>query len=160
TPTGAAILSTVVREWIDQPVMTVERIGCGAGKRNFVEQPNLLRLFVGTHSQASRGRQPPGECDEVCVFENHRDDLPAEIIGYCYERLFAAGALDVYSVPIFMKKNRPGVLFSVIAPESAVAALEDILFRETGTLGIRRCRMERTKLNRRAHTVSTQWGPV
>src|SRR5262249_119572 len=65
-----------------------------------------------------------------------------------------------YSVPIFMKKNRPGVLLSVIAPESIVAELEDIIFRETGTLGIRRCRLERSKLNRPAPTVSTQWGPI
>jgi uncharacterized protein (TIGR00299 family) protein len=157
TPTGAAILTSIVREWIDQPVMTVERIGHGAGKRNFVEQPNILRLFVG---------EVPGlpsvglENDCVWVLETNLDDLPAEVIGYCYERLFAAGALDVYTVPIFMKKNRPGVQLSVIAPESAVPELEDILFRETTTLGIRRCRMERTKLNRRAHTVSTPWGTV
>ncbi len=157
TPTGAAILTSIVREWIDQPVMTIERIGHGAGKRNFVEQPNILRLFVGeAHGPPSVGLVS----DTVFVLETNLDDLPAEIIGYCYERLFAAGALDVYSVPIFMKKNRPGVLLSVIAPESAVPELEDILFRETTTLGIRRCRMERHKLNRRAHTVSTPWGPV
>jgi uncharacterized protein (TIGR00299 family) protein len=157
TPTGAAILTSVVSAWIDQPVMTVERIGCGAGKRNFVEQPNILRLFVGeTHGQPSVGL----ESDQVWVLETNLDDLPAEIIGYCYERLLAAGALDVYSIPIFMKKNRPGVLLGVIAPESAVAALEDILFRETTTLGIRRYLAQRHKLNRRPHTVSTPWGPI
>jgi uncharacterized protein (TIGR00299 family) protein len=157
TPTGAAILTSIVREWIDQPVMTIERIGHGAGKRNFVEQPNILRLFVG------EAPGPPSVglvSDTVFVLETNLDDLPAEIIGYCYERLFAAGALDVFSVPIFMKKNRPGVLLSVIAPESALPELEDILFRETTTLGIRRCRIERHKLNRRAHTMSTPWGPV
>jgi uncharacterized protein (TIGR00299 family) protein len=157
TPTGAAILTSIVSEWIDQPVMTVERIGHGAGKRNFVEQPNILRLFVGE----AHGLQPVGvESDSVYVLETNLDDLPAEVIGYCYDRLLAAGALDVYSVPIFMKKNRPGVLLSVIAPEAAVPALEDVLFRETTTLGIRRTRMDRHKLNRRAHTVSTPWGPI
>jgi len=161
TPTGAAILTSIVSEWIDQPVMTVERIGHGAGKRNFVEQPNILRLFVGTSEQESGVRsQESGVSDQVWVLETNLDDVPAEVVGYCYDRLLAAGALDVYSVPIFMKKNRPGVLLSVIAPESAVSALEDILFRETTTLGIRRCRMERHKLNRRACTVSTPWGPV
>jgi uncharacterized protein (TIGR00299 family) protein len=157
TPTGAAILACVVNEWIEQPVMTVERIGHGAGKRNFVEQPNILRLFVGE----AHGLQPVGvESDQVVVLETNLDDLPAEVIGYCYDLLFAAGALDVYSVPIYMKKNRPGVMLCVIAPESAVAALEDILFRETTTLGIRRTRMERHKLNRRSCTVSTEWGPI
>jgi len=164
TPTGAAILTSIVSEWIDQPVMTVERIGHGAGKRNFVEQPNILRLFVGHVSNVPGATGTletcPTESDYVYVLETNLDDLPAEIIGYCYDRLLAAGALDVYTVPIFMKKNRPGVLLSVIAPESAVQTLEDILFRETTTLGIRRCRMERHKLNRRAYTVSTHWGPI
>jgi len=137
--------------------MTVERIGHGAGRREFVEQPNFLRLFVGeAHGLSSVGL----ESDQVYVLETNLDDLPAEVIGYCYDRLLAAGALDVYSTPIFMKKNRPGVMLSVIAPESAVQALEDILFRETTTLGVRRHRAERHKLNRRACTVSTQWGPI
>jgi uncharacterized protein (TIGR00299 family) protein len=157
TPTGAAILSCIVNEWIEQPVMTVERIGHGAGKRNFVEQPNILRLFVGE----AQGLPTAGvESDQVWVLETNLDDVPAEIIGYCYDRLFAAGALDVYTTPIQMKKNRPGVLLSVIAPDTAVATLEDILFRETTTLGIRRCRMDRHKLNRRACTLSTPWGPI
>jgi uncharacterized protein (TIGR00299 family) protein len=164
TPTGAAILASIVDEWIEQPVMTVERIGHGAGKRNFVEQPNILRVFVGQVSNlpgsAGKLETCPTESDQVWVLETNLDDVPAEIIGYCFDRLFDAGALDVYTVPIQMKKNRPGVLLSVIAPESTVTALEDILFRETTTLGIRRCRMDRHKLNRRAHTVSTPWGPI
>jgi uncharacterized protein (TIGR00299 family) protein len=157
TPTGAAILTTVVQEWVEQPVMTVERIGHGAGRRNFPDQPNLLRLFVGQ----APGLQPGGvEGDQVWVLETNLDDLPAEVIGYCYDLLFAAGALDVYSVPIFMKKNRPGVLLSVLAPEAALPALEEILFRETATFGVRRYLVSRHKLNRRPHAVSTPWGPV
>jgi uncharacterized protein (TIGR00299 family) protein len=161
TPTGAAILTSVVQEWVETPVMTIERIGHGAGKRNFVEQPNVLRLFVGTMTQTSPGRQP-GEfaSDQVWVLETNLDDLPAEVVGYCYERLLAAGALDVFSLPIFMKKNRPGVLLSVIAPEAALPALEEVLFRETMTFGVRRYPVQRHKLNRRACTVSTPWGPV
>ena len=154
TPTGAAILTTVVSEYTDQPAMTIERIGCGAGKRDFWEQPNILRLFVGT---AALGL---ADTDAVTILETNLDDVSPEIIGYCFEQLFAAGALDVYSVPIQMKKNRPGVLLSVIAEASKVAALESILFRETGTFGIRKSLMQRSKLMREAVTVETPWGTV
>jgi uncharacterized protein (TIGR00299 family) protein len=153
TPTGAAILATVVQDWIEQPVMTVERIGHGAGKREFTEQPNLLRLFVGTTAV-------PAQSDRVWVLETNLDDLPAEVIGYCYDLLLAAGALDVFTISIFMKKNRPGVLLSVLATEESLPELEEILFRETATFGIRRYPVSRHKLNRRQHTVTTKWGPV
>jgi uncharacterized protein (TIGR00299 family) protein len=153
TPTGAAILTTVVQEWIDQPVMTVERIGHGAGRREFIEQPNLLRLFVGARSAA-------GESDQVFVLETNLDDVPAEVIGYCYDRLLAAGALDVFTTPIFMKKNRPAVLLSVLAPEANLSALEAILFQETMTFGVRRYPVSRHKLQRKPCTVDTPWGPV
>jgi uncharacterized protein (TIGR00299 family) protein len=153
TPTGAAILTTVVQEWIEQPVMTLEHVGHGAGRREFVEQPNLLRLFVGTDTT-------PADIDQVWMLETNLDDLPAEVIGYCYERLLTAGALDVFTTPIFMKKNRPGVLLSVLAPAAVLPALEEILFRETATFGIRRYAISRHKLYRRPQTVSTPWGPV
>jgi uncharacterized protein (TIGR00299 family) protein len=153
TPTGAAILTTVVQEWVAQPPLTIERIGLGAGKRDLAEQPNVLRLFVGT-------TVTPAEQDQVWVLETNLDDLPAEVIGYCYDLLLAAGALDVYSTPLVMKKNRPGVLLSVLAPEAALPALEEILFRETTTFGIRRYPVSRHKLQRRACTVMTPWGPV
>jgi pyridinium-3,5-bisthiocarboxylic acid mononucleotide nickel chelatase len=157
TPTGAAILTTVVQQWVDTPAMTIEKIGHGAGRRNFPEQPNLLRLFVGQ----ARGLPPAGlESDQVWVLETNLDDLPAEWVGYCYDRLLAAGALDVYSTPIFMKKNRPGVLLSVLAEESNLPALEDVLFRETTTFGIRRYLVSRRKLQRKPHAVETPWGPV
>jgi uncharacterized protein (TIGR00299 family) protein len=164
TPTGAAILTTVVQEWIDTPAMTVQRIGHGAGKREFLDQPNVLRLYVGTVSQdpASRERQRPEEpdSDQVWVLETNLDDLPAEVVGYCYDLLLAGGALDVFSTPIFMKKNRPGILLSVLAPEVSLPALEEILFRETTTFGIRRYPVSRHKLQRRTCTVETPWGPV
>jgi len=153
TPTGAAILTTVVSEWIDYPLMRVEQIGHGAGRRDFPEQPNLLRLFVGTAVN-------PVESDRVWVLETNLDDLPAEVVGYCYDLLLSAGALDVFSTPIFMKKNRPGVLLSVIAPEATLPELETILFRETATFGIRRYSVDRHKLQRRPHAVATPWGQV
>lgn len=154
TPTGAAILTSIVNEWIDQPAMTIERIGHGAGRRELVEQPNILRLFVGQAASLS------AESDQVWVIETNLDDLPAEVIGYCYDLLFAAGALDVFTTPIFMKKNRPGVLLSVLAPLTALRAVEEILFRETMTFGIRHYPVGRHKLQRRACTVTTPWGPV
>src|SRR5438270_8415635 len=153
TPTGAAILTTVVQEWLEQPVMTVERIGHGAGSRDLDEQPNLLRLFVGTAATTAAG-------DRVWMLETNLDDLPAEVVGYCYDLLLAAGALDVFTTPIFMKKNRPGVLLSVLAPEANLPALEDVLFRETTTFGIRRYPVTRHKLQRRACLVETPWGAV
>jgi pyridinium-3,5-bisthiocarboxylic acid mononucleotide nickel chelatase len=153
TPTGAAILTTVVERWIEYPLMTIERIGYGSGRRDFHEQPNLLRLFVGTAAEAAIS-------DRVWLLETNLDDLSAEVIGYCYELLLNAGALDVFSTPIFMKKNRPGVLLSVLAPEGAVPELEEILFRETTTLGIRRYAVSRHKLERRACSVETPWGLI
>ncbi len=158
TPTGAAILTTVVQEWTDTPAMTIERVGHGAGTRDLSEQPNILRVFVGTASLPREG----GEfaTDQVYVLETNLDDVPAEVIGYCYDLLFAAGALDVFTVPIFMKKSRPGVLLSVLCPEAAISAVEDVLFRETATLGIRRHLTTRHKLHRKEHTVTTPWGPV
>src|SRR5262249_2325888 len=149
----AAILTTMVHEWLEQPAMTVERVGLGAGTRDLAEQPNLLRLFVGTAATSSTS-------DQVWVLETNLDDLPAEVIGYCYDLLLAAGAVDVYTTPIFMKKNRPAVLLTVLAPEAVIAAVEEILFRETTTLGIRRYLVSRHKLNRQACTVSTIWGAV
>ncbi len=160
TPTGAAILTTVVQEWIEAPAMTIESIGHGAGQRELLEQPNLLRLFVGT-ATAREGEAPVEPCsDRVWVLETNLDDVTPEVIGYCCERLIAAGALDVFSTPIQMKKNRPGVLLSVLTPEAGVDALEAILFRETATLGIRRYAVQRHKLRREAVTVETPWGPV
>ena len=158
TPTGAAILATVVGEWVDAPAMTVERIGLGAGTRELLEQPNVLRLFVG--ASATKEAANPAERDQVWMLETNLDDVPAEVIGYCFEELFAAGALDVFSTPIQMKKNRPGVLLSVIAPEEAIGPLEAVLFRETGTLGIRRYAVRRDKMQREAVMVQTPWGSV
>ncbi len=155
TPTGAAILTTLVSEWIPSPVMRIERIGYGAGHRDFVEQANLLRLFVGTVDSTL-----PQECDRIVVLETNLDDLSPQMIGYCMERLLAAGALDVFTQPILMKKNRPGIVLTVLAPESLVAELEDMLFAETTTFGIRRYIVERRKLQRKPHTVQTPFGPV
>ena len=94
------------------------------------------------------------------MLETNLDDVPGEVIGYTHDLLFAAGALDVFTTPISMKKNRPGVLLTVLAAAANVPALEEILFRELLTFGIRRYPVQRDKLHRRAHTVETPWGPV
>jgi uncharacterized protein (TIGR00299 family) protein len=156
TPTGAAILTTVVQKWVEAPAMTIERIGHGAGQRDYWEQPNLLRVFVGTLTDPLRA----GEADQVWLLETNLDDVPAEVVGYCFDQLFAAGALDVFSIPIQMKKNRPGVMLCVLAAETNLSDLETILFRETATFGIRRQPVQRHKLQREACIMQTPWGPV
>jgi uncharacterized protein (TIGR00299 family) protein len=155
TPTGAAILAATVEQWTETPVMTVEAIGHGAGMKDFLDQPNLLRVFLGEARETT-----PGERDQVWVLETNLDDVPGEVVGYTVERLFAAGALDVFTTPIQMKKQRPGVLLSVLAPLAGREALETVLFRETGTLGVRRYLAERAKLQREPAIVQTPWGPV
>jgi uncharacterized protein (TIGR00299 family) protein len=168
TPTGAAILATVVREWVESPQITVERIGHGAGSRDLAEQPNLLRLFVGRRHEPEApapesritGTTTGADHDFIGVLETNLDDVPAEIVAYCVDLLFAAGALDVFTTPIYMKKNRPGVLLTALAPPTALGDLEEILFRETGTFGVRRHAAQRAKLFRKAVTVETPWGPV
>ncbi len=151
TPTGAAILTSIASDYTDTPAMTIETIGTGCGSKDFLEHPNILRLFLGTAKDRT---------DEVVVLETNLDDCPGEIIAYACECLFAAGALDVFTMPIQMKKGRPGVLLSVIARAESVAACEEILFRETATFGIRKSVMTRSVLEREIIEVDTPWGKV
>ncbi len=159
TPTGAAILTTVVTEWNDQPPLVVERIGHGAGTKDFPDWPNVLRLLIG-ENRLAKDSANPAESDTVWILETNIDDVSGETIGYCFDRLLAEGALDVYCTPIQMKKNRPGVLVGVIATADKVRDMEQILFRETGTFGIRRTQAQRSKLSREASSVATKWGAV
>ena len=153
TPTGAAIVATLVDEFGPLPSMTISRIGYGAGTRDLAEQPNLLRVFVGESSgDLSR--------DQIWVVETNLDNLSGEIIGHCTTKLAEAGALDVYTTAIQMKKNRPGVTITVLCYAPLVEKVERILFRETSTLGVRRWPVSRHKLERQPCTVETSWGPV
>ena len=129
TPTGAAILTTVVERFTSFPAPDhrVDRTW-GAGTREFPEQANILRLFVGT-------TQLPASSDRVWVLETNLDDIPGEVVGYTMTKLMEAGALDAFVTPILMKKNRPAVMVSVICDEPKIPTLEDLLFRETTTLG-------------------------
>lgn len=153
TPTGAAIVATVVDEFGPLPAMKMHTIGLGAGDRDMKEQPNLLRLILGD-------TEAPLASDQIWVLETNLDDISGEIIGHCTAKLFESGALDVYTTSIQMKKNRPGVLLSVLCGPELVAKMEKIIFRETSTLGIRRWPASRHKLERRPHTVQTPWGAV
>jgi pyridinium-3,5-bisthiocarboxylic acid mononucleotide nickel chelatase len=153
TPTGAAIVATVADAFGPLPPMCIERIGYGAGSRDFESQANLVRLLVG-HSDAAP------ETDQIWVLETNLDDLSGELIGHTMQRLLDAGALDVYTTAIQMKKNRPAVMLSVLCESERSEALEQILFCETTTLGVRRWPVQRHKLPRRAVRVDTPWGPV
>ena len=153
TPTGAAIVKTVADEFGPLPAMTIQTIGLGAGDRDMKEQPNILRLIVG---EAASGIAS----DQIWVLETNLDDISGEIIGHTTARLFEAGALDVYTTSIQMKKNRPGVLLSVLCPAELLAKMEKIIFKETSTLGIRRWQAARHKLERRPHTIETPLGAI
>jgi uncharacterized protein (TIGR00299 family) protein len=153
TPTGAAILTTIVERFAPLPPLTIESIGLGAGTRELPEQANILRLFVGTLSL-------PAASDRVWVLETNLDDLPGEVVGYTMTKLMEGGALDAFVTPIQMKKNRPGVMISVLCDEPKIPGLEDLLFRETATLGIRRYPVSRHKMKRQPVEVETQFGPV
>jgi uncharacterized protein (TIGR00299 family) protein len=154
TPTGAAIVSTLVESFGPVPPMRIERIGCGAGTRELTEQANILRLMVGTAADESAA------LEQIWVLETNLDDASGELIGYCTSRLWEAGALDVYSTAIQMKKNRPGIVLSVLCDAVDIERIEAVLFRETTTLGVRRWPASRRKLDRRRHEVTTPWGPI
>ena len=156
TPTGAAILSVLAQDFGPLPPMVPLRIGCGAGSNDWPGRPNILRIILGESRDA-------GQCvetDQVCLLETNLDDASGESIGYSIERLWEAGALDVYTAAINMKKNRPGVLLSVLCRTGDADRLEEIIFRETSTLGIRRSVVDRHVLPREPYTVMTVWGPI
>jgi uncharacterized protein (DUF111 family) len=158
TPTGAAIVASLASEFGPLPPMTVDRIGYGAGQKEF-PQPNILRLLVGEQAVASTGGPAP-HVESIVILETNLDDAAGDAVSHAVDRLFAAGALDVAVTPMQMKKGRPALLLSVQARPADVEALEAVLFHETTTLGIRRSRMDRTVLAREAHEVGTAWGPL
>ncbi|HEV3120887.1 MAG TPA: nickel pincer cofactor biosynthesis protein LarC [Isosphaeraceae bacterium] len=153
TPTGAAILTTVAQAFGPLPAMTIEAIGLGAGARELDEQANILRLFVGKAAA-------PAGYERVWMLETNLDDLPGEVVGHTTSLLLAAGALDAFVTPVQMKKNRPGVVISVLCDEAKIPELEQILFRETTTLGIRRHAVSRHTLKRQPQDVQTPFGTV
>ncbi len=153
TPTGAAFLSALVAEPGRFPEMRLERSGYGAGDREIPGRANVTRLLVGEAVS-------PEEADAVYLVETNLDNAPGELVGYLFEKLFAAGAVDVYTTAVQMKKSRPAVKVSALAPPSRRAEVEEVLLRETPTFGVRRVLMERTKLRRRETVVRTKYGAI
>jgi uncharacterized protein (TIGR00299 family) protein len=164
TPTGAAIVAALANDFGPLPAMTVDRIGYGAGQKDF-DHPNILRMLVGeiasaTGSSATSTKAPPPLTEAIVLLETNLDNTTGETIAHAVDRLWSAGALDVSLTPIQMKKGRPGVLVSVQSLPADAGQLEMILFRETPTLGVRRTTVLRTALAREALTVETPFGPV
>jgi hypothetical protein len=153
TPTGALLVTAHATAYGPLPPMRIETTGHGAGGRDTKGRPNVLRLIVGEEATLPAG-------DRVLVLETEVDDAAPQLLGPLLERLLAAGALDAFFTPVQMKKGRPGVLVTVIAEPGRREALEELLFRETTTLGVRRQEWDRTILARECATVETAYGPI
>ncbi|MFA5031519.1 MAG: nickel pincer cofactor biosynthesis protein LarC [bacterium] len=152
TPTGAAIITTIVKTFGNLPEMHINSIGYGAGKQE-LEIPNLLRVYIGTKKEKYTK-------DTVIVTETNVDNMNPELYEYVVTKLFKAEALDVYLTPIQMKKNRPGTMISVITEEKNLHNVLEILFAETTTLGVRTYTTSRFKLQREEQTINTKYGKI
>jgi len=158
TPTGAAILAGVVDRFTPLDQFAIHRIGYGAGTKDLGQFPNCLRLFLG--EEIVLERRASQEEPDVIVIETNIDDMTPQNLGYVAERLLESGALDVLTIPVQMKKGRPGHLLQVLAPVASVDALSRILFQETTTIGLRRYAAHRTVLDRTVVPVETEFGIV
>jgi uncharacterized protein (TIGR00299 family) protein len=153
TPTGALLVTAHAAAYGPLPPMRIEKTGHGAGTRETEGRPNVLRLLVGEEGSAADG-------DRVLVLETEIDDASPQLLGPLLDQLMGAGALDAFFTPVQMKKGRPGILVTVLAPPALQVAVEEMLFRETTTLGVRRQEWDRTVLERETSTVETAYGPI
>jgi uncharacterized protein (TIGR00299 family) protein len=156
TPTGAAIVATLCSSFGPQPPMSVSAIGYGAGTADLEGQPNVVRIMIGEAAE----KTVAGFDEEISVIEANLDDMNPQIYGYFQEKALAAGALDVYTTPVQMKKNRPGILLTLLCRPHDTAALMDLVFAETTTFGARTYRAQRRTLPRESVNVHTQFGDV
>src|SRR5229473_1732630 len=156
TPTGAAIVATLCDSFGPQPPMRVSAIGYGAGVAELAGQPNVLRIMIGE----TAGKVVPGYDEEITVIEANLDDMNPQIYGYFQERALAAGALDVFTTPVQMKKNRPGTLLTVLCQPADAQALMSLIFAETTTFGVRTYSAQRRVLPRESVKVATKFGEV
>jgi uncharacterized protein (TIGR00299 family) protein len=156
TPTGAAIVATLCDSFGPQPPMRVSAIGYGAGTADLPGQPNVVRIMVGEAAETNVA----GFDEEIAVIEANLDDMNPQIYGYFLEKALAAGALDVYTTPVQMKKNRPGTLLTVLCRPQETNALMSLIFAETTTFGARSYRAQRRALPREWVSVSTDYGVV
>lgn len=154
TPTGAALLTTLVRHWSGEPAFRLERVGTGAGARDLREQPNVLRVLIGERESAGLARR------RVAVLETALDDENPQFVAALLPRLLQQGALDAMVVPSIMKKGRPGMWLVVIAEPDRCDALARMLLRETSALGVRVRMEERYELERRSVEVETPFGRI
>lgn len=153
TPTGAAIISTLASGFGPMPALSIQKTGYGAGSRDLAQMPNLLRVVMGSSD-------PEWNLEQISILETDIDDLNPEIYDYLMARLLSAGALDVALIPIIMKKNRPAIRLSVLAPTSLIDELCLVIFQETSTLGIRIKESWRKTLPREIISVSSPFGPL
>ncbi len=151
TPTGAAIIRTLAEDFGPAPDMIISASGYGAGSREHETMPNLLRVVLG---------RTPAAADRLFIVESCIDDMNPEIYGFLFERLMAEGALDLWMIPAFMKKNRPGTLLQAVCPLSCREAVVERILMETTTLGVRYYEINRRVLERQAVSVETDYGPV
>jgi pyridinium-3,5-bisthiocarboxylic acid mononucleotide nickel chelatase len=157
TPTGAAIVGTLSTQFAEMPPMHLRAIGYGAGSADLEEQPNVLRLLVGDALGAEKG----AHWDEpVSVIEANLDDMSPQIYGYFVERALAAGALDIFSTPVQMKKNRPGQLVTLLCDPAETERIIDLVFSETTTIGVRTYQVRRRTLDRESIPIETPLGEV
>ena len=162
TPTGAAIVAAVCEEFGTLPRMKIEATGYGAGGREYKNFPNVLRVLVGESDKA--GETPTGvsqhEHEELLMVETNVDDVSPQVLGHVMERALELGALDCFFTHVQMKKNRPGVLVSILCRPADGEAMHELLFAETPTLGIRSYVVKRRALEREAVTVETEFGTI
>lgn len=163
TPTGAAIATTLARDFGSPPAIAIKQIGLGAGSIN-LPIPNILRLWLGESASLQSNFSDSGDTSQnletISVLETQIDDLNPQAIGYVFEALFAAGAVDVFTQAIGMKKSRPGILLTVICHPENLLSCEAVLFSETTTLGIRRTTQQRAILQREIQQVEIEYGKV
>src|SRR5436305_10207089 len=156
TPTGAAIVATVCDSFGPQPAMSVRAIGYGAGTADLEGQPNVLRIMIGEAAE----KTVPGFDEEIAVIEANLDDMNPQIYGYFLEKALASGALDVFTTPVQMKKNRPGTLLTVLCESKDAQSLMSLIFAETTTFGVRSHHAQRRVLPREFVNVTTSFGQV
>ncbi len=174
TPTGALIATSYASSFGPIPAMSIERVGYGAGDRDDPNTPNVLRVLIGNEVSVTDVAQPfraapdvghpfrgaTSEASRVTVIECEIDDMNPQIFGVVMDRLYAAGALEVFYIPVQMKKNRPGTLLTVVARPDHRAQMADVIFRETTTIGLRHYDVDRECLQREIVTVETPIGAV
>lgn len=159
TPTGAAIISTLTKDFGERPLMKIEKIGYGAGEREF-SIPNLLRVSIGEKILSDRDLMDGYVHDEALLIETNIDDMNPEFYDYIMDKLFSQGALDVFLTPIQMKKNRPAHMFSIIVYEQNLKEILKVLFSESTTLGVRIKEVKRLKLTQQNFIAETKYGKI